>query len=186
MRTGSAHQTRDEPVSSPTGVLRSVRALFRYFSFYFSLGTRANSGANSRSKPVHPSMLLDVLTAVHAFVVAVFVVSYWRGLWYLLNEYLEPKNLERSGWLSVAAAAGLASVCWVLIRRAGPSMRASRAWPAWEALYTQLACAAGVFAWRGIWVLEVSSLHLHGPALCCAPAYSAPAPFCTGRVPVAE
>ncbi|MBD3259785.1 hypothetical protein GF371_04110 [Candidatus Woesearchaeota archaeon] len=39
---------------------------------------------------------------VFAIIIAVAVISLWRGIWGLMDEYLFPNNYELSLWISVA------------------------------------------------------------------------------------
>jgi hypothetical protein len=39
---------------------------------------------------------------IFALIIAIAVISLWRGIWGLMDEYLFPNNYELSLWISVA------------------------------------------------------------------------------------
>ena len=44
---------------------------------------------------------------VFAIVIAFAVISFWRGVWGLMDEYLFPGNTETSYWVSVVMGLGI-------------------------------------------------------------------------------
>ena len=43
----------------------------------------------------------------YALIIAIAIVSIWRGVWGLMDQYLFPNNLEMSLWASVFLGVGI-------------------------------------------------------------------------------
>lgn len=89
------------------------------------------------------------------FVVAPLVVTYWRGLWYLLDDLVLPDRPALSGWTTTCAGWSLAFTFTVLQDPfAQLASRHPKSVKVVFRLHQFIYGAASVSAWRGTWLLE--------------------------------
>jgi len=90
-----------------------------------------------------------------SFVIAIGVVSSWRGAWVLVDSFLIPEHPARSTLASLA----LGTLLGIFLLAVQPSLAAwARAHAQWrfalwsaDAVYTYLAFWVCVLVWRGVW-----------------------------------
>ncbi|CAN7999994.1 unnamed protein product, partial [Ixodes hexagonus] len=89
------------------------------------------------------------------FVVAPLVVTYWRGLWYLLDDLVLPDQPALSGWATTCAGW---TVAFTFTALQEPFAELARRYPKSVKVVFRLHQffygAASVSAWRGTWLLE--------------------------------
>jgi hypothetical protein len=100
-----------------------------------------------------------VNNALFYIIISLGVVMYWRGTWVLMDMYIYPEDMKKSGWISAEIGYGgfaMAAAIQGLSRDRKYSILEGKNYKSKLLLgfYNYIVAFLGVNCWRGIWLLQ--------------------------------